>query len=50
MIVTFMLGFVPIWIVFRDSSNRLSAATHELNLARAECPHICSGGRAAGRL
>ena len=36
LIVAFMLGFVPMWIMFRDSSSRLSAATHELNLARAQ--------------
>jgi len=36
LIVAFMLGFVPMWILFRDSSSRLSAAMHELNLARAQ--------------
>jgi hypothetical protein len=36
LIVAFMLGFVPMWIKFRDSSSRLAAATHELNLARAQ--------------
>jgi hypothetical protein len=36
LIVAFMLGFVPMWLKFRDSSSRLSAATHELNLARAQ--------------
>ena len=36
LIVAFMLGFVPMWIKFRESSSRLSAATHELNLARAQ--------------
>ena len=36
LIVAFALGFVPMWILFRDSSSRLSAATHELNLARAQ--------------
>jgi hypothetical protein len=36
LIVAFMLGFVPMWILFRDSSSRLSAAMHELNLSRAQ--------------
>ena len=36
LIVAFMLGFVPMWIKFRESSSRLSKATHELNLARAQ--------------
>jgi hypothetical protein len=36
LVVAFALGFVPMWVLFRDSSSRLSAATHELNLARAQ--------------
>jgi hypothetical protein len=36
LIVAFMLGFVPMWIKARESSSRLSTATHELNLARAQ--------------
>ncbi len=36
LIVAFMLGLVPMWIKYRDSSSRLSAATHELNMARAQ--------------
>jgi hypothetical protein len=36
LIVAFLIGFVPMWIKFRDSSSRLSTATHELNLARAQ--------------
>ena len=36
LIAVFALGFVPMWVVYRDSASRLSAATHELNLARAQ--------------
>jgi len=36
LIVAFLFGFVPMWIRLRDSSSRLSATTHELNLARAQ--------------
>ena len=36
LVVAFMLGFVPVWLKLRESSSRLSAATHELNLARAQ--------------
>jgi hypothetical protein len=36
LIVVFMLGFVPMWVMFRERSNRLVATTHELNLARAQ--------------
>jgi uncharacterized protein HemY len=36
LIVAFLLGFVPVWIKLRESSNRLSEATHELNLVRAQ--------------
>jgi len=36
LIVAFALGFVPMWVLYRDSSTHLAAATHELNLARAQ--------------
>jgi hypothetical protein len=36
LIAVFALGFVPMWVLYRNSSSRLSAATHELNLARAQ--------------
>ena len=36
LVVAFMLGFVPVWLKLRESSSRLSAATHELNLTRAQ--------------
>jgi hypothetical protein len=36
LIAVFALGFVPMWVMYRNSSSRLSAATHELNLARAQ--------------
>lgn len=36
LIVAFLFGFVPMWIKFRESSSRLSKATHELNLARSQ--------------
>ena len=35
-IVAFMIGFLPMWAMFHERSSRLSAATHELNLARAQ--------------
>jgi hypothetical protein len=36
LIVAFLIGFVPTWVKSRESSSRLAAATHELNLARAQ--------------
>jgi len=35
LIIAFSVGFVPMWAKARESSARLVAATHELNLARA---------------
>ena len=36
LLVAFLLGSVPLWIQLGDSARQLSAATHELNLARAQ--------------
>ena len=36
LIAAFLAGLVPMWLKFHESSGRLAAATHELNLARAQ--------------
>ncbi len=36
LIVVFLLGFVPMWLQSREYSSRLSAAEHQLTLARIQ--------------
>jgi hypothetical protein len=36
LLVVFLLGFVPMWLKSRDCSSSLSAAEHQLNLARIQ--------------
>ena len=35
-LVVFLLGFVPMWLTFRECSGSLSEAQHQLNLARRQ--------------